>query len=204
MLLEAVERIRRVRLRRSVKPLGGTLYEVCPHWWSWWLPENPDITWDFWDDAGNPITVTSTYGTDPVIITSPTPLQNFIIIPAFPVNIVHITELDTAVKEAYIPTLFLAADVNTKISPLQFPYVNVYGLLVIPQNAKWSAELTHQMHQGMLNAVKDIMKEAMIEITDANWITQYGINRGLLKTGEAGLPIEANVLSMNLTFYLYS
>jgi hypothetical protein len=203
MLYRAAERIRRVRLRRSVKPIGGGLYEVCPHWWSWWIPENPDITWHFWDEDGNPITVTSTYGTDPVIINSPVPLQNYIIIPAFPVNIVHITELDTAVKEAYIPTLFLAADASTKISPLQFPYMSVFAMLVIPQNAKWSAELTHEMHEGMLAAVGDIMAKAMIEVLDANWISQYGTNRGLLRTGEAGLPIESNVLTMNLAFYLY-
>jgi hypothetical protein len=119
------------------------------------------------------------------------------------VNIVHITELDTAVKEAYIPTLFLAADASTKISPLQFPYMSVFAMLVIPQNAKWSAELTHEMHEGMLAAVGDIMAKAMIEVLDANWISQYGTNRGLLRTGEAGLPIESNVLTMNLAFYLY-
>jgi uncharacterized protein (UPF0276 family) len=81
--------------------------------------------------------------------------------------------------------------------------MNVFAMLVIPQNAKWSAELTHQTHQGMLDAVREIMKEAMIEVTDANWVTQYGTNRGVLRTGEAGLPIESNVLSMNLAFYLY-
>ena len=115
----------------------------------------------------------------------------------------HISELDTAVKEAYIPTLFLVADASTKVSPLQFPYMNVFAMLVIPQNAKWSAELTHQTHEGMLSAVSDIMKEAMIEVTDATWVSQYGTNRGVLRTGEAGLPIESNVLSMNLGFYLY-
>jgi|YNPBryulayer2012_1023412.scaffolds.fasta_scaffold16927_2 hypothetical protein len=203
MLYEAAERIRSVRLRRSVRPLGGNLYEVCPHWWSWWLPDDPSIVWNFWDDNGNAFTATSTYGTDPVFLTTTASLQNFIIIPAFPVNIVHISELDTAVKEAYIPTLFLVADASTKVSPLQFPYMNVFAMLVIPQNAKWSAELTHQTHEGMLSAVSDIMKEAMIEVTDATWVSQYGTNRGVLRTGEAGLPIESNVLSMNLGFYLY-
>jgi len=203
MLYEAAERIRQVRLRRSINPLGDDLYEVCPHWWSWWLPDDPNIVWNFWDHNGNAFTATSTYGTDPVFLTTTAAPQNYIIIPAFPVSIVHISELDTAVKEAYIPTLFLVADASTKVSPLQFPFMNVFAMLVIPQNAKWSAELTHQTHEGMLAAVSDIMEEAMIEVTDATWVSQYGTNRGLLRTGDAGLPIESNVLSMNLAFYLY-
>jgi hypothetical protein len=203
MLAEAAERIRNIRLRRSIRPLGGNQYEACPHWWSWWIPNDPNITWSFWDENDNPITVTSTYGTDPVIITTTAPLQNYIIIPAFPVNIVHITELDTSVKDAYIPTLFLVSDATTKVSVLEFPSMNVFAMLVIPQNAKLSADLTHTNHAGMLASVGEIMKQAMIEVTDATWVSQYGTNRGVLRTGEAGLPIEANVLSMNLAFHLY-
>jgi hypothetical protein len=203
MLAEAVERIQRIRLRRSIKPLGGNQYEACAHWWSWWIPNDPNITWNFWDENGNPITVTSTYGTDPVTITTTATLQNYIIIPAFPVFVVHITELDTAVKEAYIPTLFIVSDATTKVSVLEFPYVNVFAMLVIPQSATIDAVTTHINHAGMLAAVSEIMKEAMIEVTNATWVSQYGTNRGLLRTGEAGLPIEANVLSMNLAFYLY-
>jgi hypothetical protein len=200
MVTELVNRIRRIRIRHSVERISDNIYTTCPHWWAWWLPNALPI-WSFYDDAGFRHSCSITYGTEPTIITTSTDIIGGIWFGAPDVYLVYGQELDTQTKNADRPTLFILYEHRLEAEPLSYPSGTTSALLVIPQSAKWSAELSSSMHRGMMKAMQDIMKRALVEIVDATWVPTY--NPNLAGTGH-GLPGEANSLVMTLRWRSYS
>jgi len=199
MVWDLAERLRAIRIRQSVEPIGSNQYLACGHWWSWWLPSALPV-WHFTDDLGNSISFTTTYGTSPVVLNSVGPIVGGIWFGVMPVSVVYGAELDTRASKVGMPELFLLYEHRGQTESMGFPGVTLTGVLVIPQSAKWAAEYSAMMHAGMLSAVQDIMRRAMIEIGDAVWVPSYNPNLG--GTGH-GLPSEANTLVMTLKGYRY-
>jgi hypothetical protein len=113
---------------------------------------------------------------------------------------VHGQELDTKTKNADRPTLFVLYEHRADADKLAYPSGTTSALLIIPQSAKWDAELSSSMHRGMMNAMQDIMRRAFVDIEDATWVPTY--NSNLAGTGN-GLPGEANSLVMTLRWRTY-
>jgi hypothetical protein len=117
------------------------------------------------------------------------------------VYLVHGQELDTKTKNAERPTLFVLYEHRAEAEQLSYPSGTTSALLIIPQSAKWSAELSSSMHRWMMSAMQDIMKRALIDIIDATWVPAY--NPNLAGTGQV-LPGEANSLVMTLRWRSYT
>lgn len=111
------------------------------------------------------------------------------------VYVVYGQELDTRTTDADRPTLFILSEHRAEAESLSFPSGNVSAALIVPQSAKWSAELSSSMHEKMFEAVADIMRRAFVDILDATWVPLYSPN--LVGSG-GGLPGEANSLIMSL------
>ena len=200
MVTELVNRIRRIRIRHSIEHIGGNIYTTCPHWWAWWISNTPSV-WNFYDDEGNAHSCSITYGTEPTIITASGSIVGGIWFGAPDVYLVHGQELDTKTKNAERPTLFVLYEHRAEAEPLLYPSGTTSALLIMPQSTKWSAELSSSMHRGMMSAMQDIMKRALIDIIDATWVPTY--NSNLAGTGQ-GLPGEANSLVMTLRWRSYT
>jgi hypothetical protein len=199
MVTELANRIRRIRIRHPIERVSGFTYLTCPHWWAWWIPNTPPV-WRFIDDEGNIHDCSITYGTDPVVITAGSDMVGGIWFGAPDVYIVYGQELDSKTREANKPTLFILYEHRADTERLSYPTGTTSALLVIPQSSKWSAELSSSMHDGMLNAISDIMKRAFIDIIDATWVPSY--NPNVAQTGY-GLPGEANSLVLTLRWRDY-
>jgi hypothetical protein len=199
MVTELVNRIRQIRIRNSVERISANIYTTCPHWWAWWLP-NAHPVWWFYDDAGIWHSCSITYGTKPTIITASSNIVGGIWFGAPDVYLVHGHELDTKTKNADRPTIFILYEHKADIEQLSYPSGTTSALLIIPQSAKWDAELSASMHRGMMEAMQDIMKRALVDIIDATWVPTY--NPNLAGTGY-GLPGEANSLVMTLRWRSY-
>jgi len=199
MVTELINRIRRVRIRQAIERIDTDLYLTCPHWWAWWIPNNPPV-WQFIDDEGNIHSCNISYGTDPTIIITPTEISGGIWFGAPEVHLVYGHELDTRTKDANRPTLFVLYEHKAEADKLSYPSATASALLVIPQSSKWSAELSSSIHNGMLSAISDIMNRALVDILDATWVPSY--NPNLLPTG-SGLPGEANTLVLTLRWRNY-
>jgi hypothetical protein len=200
MVTELVKRIRRLRIRHSTEHISGNIYATCPHWWAWWIPNTLPV-WNFYDDEGNIHSCSITYGTEPTIITSSGNIIGGIWFGAPDVYLVHGQELDNKTKNAERPTLFVLYEHRVDTEQLAYPSGTTSALLIMPQSAKWSAELSSSMHRGMMSAIQDIMKRAFVDIIDATWVPTY--NSNLAGTGQ-GLPGEANSLVMTLRWRSYS
>jgi hypothetical protein len=159
----------------------------------------PPVWW-FYDDTGNWHSCAITYGTEPTIITTTTNIIGGIWFGAPDTYIVYGSELDTRTKNADRPTLFILYEHKAETEQLAHPSGTTSAILVIPQSAKWDAELSSSMHRGMTEAMQDIMKRALVEIIDAAWVPIY--NPNLADTGH-GLPGEANSLVMTLRWRSY-
>jgi len=156
--------------------------------------------WWFYDDANYWVSCAITYGTEPTIITASSSINGGIWFGAPDIYIVHGQELDTKTKNADKPTLFVLYEHKSEIEQLSHPIGITSAILIIPQSAKWDAELSSSMHRGMMNAMQDIMKRAFVDIIDATWVPTY--NSNLLGTS-LGLPGEANSLVMTLRWRNY-
>jgi len=183
-----------VRIRQSVEKIAPGQFLTCPHWWSWWIPNTPPV-WQFNDDEGTSHTCAITYGVELAIITTSGDIVGGIWFGAPEVHIVYGQELDSRTAEANRPTLFVLSEYRAEVEALSFPSGTVSAALIIPQSAKWSADLSASMHEKMIEAMGDIMRRALVELVDATWIPLY--NPNLVATG-SGLPGEANSLIMTL------
>jgi hypothetical protein len=194
MVSELIRRLRRVKIRQSVEEIVPGQYLTCPHWWSWWLP-NSNPVWHFHDDEGAIHACYVTYGVEPAVITTSGAIVGGIWFGAPDTFVVYGQELDTRTAEANKPTLFILAEHRAEVEALSFPSGTVSAILVVPQSAKWSAELSSSMHEKMIEAMSDVMRRAFVDILDATWVPLYNAN--LVSSG-SGLPGEANSLIMTL------
>jgi len=199
MVVELVRRLRRVRIRRSVDEIVPGQYLTCPHWWAWWIPNTPPV-WHFYDDEGALHACSTTYGVEPAIITTSGNIVGGIWFGGPDVRVVYGQELDSKTAEADRPTLFILSEHRTEVEQLAFPSGTVSAVLVVPQSAKWSAELSSLMHEKMVESMVDIMLRAFVDVLDATWVPLY--NPNLASTG-SGLPDEANSLIMTLRWRSY-
>jgi len=200
MVSELVRRLRSVRIRQSVEKIGPGQFLTCPHWWSWWLPNSPPV-WQFYDDDGNLHNCAITYGVEPAVITTSGDIVGGIWFGGPNVYVVYGQELDTRTAETGRPTLFVLAEHRAEMEALSFPSGTTSAALIIPQSAKWDAELSSSMHRKMIGAMADIMRRALVEVLDATWIPLYNPN---LAASGSGLPGEANSLIMTLRWRSYS
>ncbi len=199
MVAELARRLRSVKIRRSVEKIAPGQFLVCPHWWAWWIPNTPPI-WEFYDDEGTRHSCAVTYGVDPAVITTSGDIVGGLWFGAPDVFVVYGQELDTRTAEAGRPTLFILAEHRAEAEALAFTSGTTTAVLIVPQSAKWSAELSSSVHNKMIDAISDIMRRALVDILDATWVPLY--NPNLVSTG-SGLPGEANSLIMTLRWRLY-
>jgi len=157
--------------------------------------------WQFYDDEGNIHNCAITYGVEPAIITTSGDIVGGIWFGGPDVYVVYGQELDSRTAEAGRPTLFVLAEHRAEAEVLSFPSGTTSAALIIPQSAKWGAELSASMHEKMLEAISDIMRRALIDILDATWIPLYNPN---IAASGSGLPGEANSLIMTLRWRSYS
>jgi len=200
MVAELIRRLRSVRIRQSVEKVAPGQFLTCPHWWSWWIPNNPPI-WEFYDDEGTRHSCLVTYGVEPAVISTLGDIVGGLWFGAPDVFIVYSQELDSRTADANRPTLFVLSEHRAEVEALSFPSGTVSAALIIPQSAKWSAELSASMHEKMIEAMGDIMRRALVDLIDATWIPLY--NPNLVASG-SGLPGEANSLIMTLRWRSYS
>jgi len=198
MLYDLAKRIQRVRIRHSVEQIAAGLYSTCPHWWAWWIPNGSPV-WQFIDDTGVSHNCAITYGTNPTIITTSGSIVGGIWFGAPVVEVVYGSELDTRTKDADRPALYIISDYRGRLDKLSYPEGVVTAFLIVPQSAKWDARLSAQMHNGMLEAIRDIMDRAFVDILDATWVPLYNANLG----SGSGLAGEANSLLLTLRWRKY-
>jgi hypothetical protein len=163
------------------------------------MPNTPPV-WQFYDDDGNLHNCSITYGVEPVVITTPGDIVGGIWFGGPDVHVVYSQELDSRTAEASRPTLFVLSEHRAEAESLSFPSGTVSAALIVPQSAKWSAELSSSMHEKMIKAISDVMRRAFVDILDATWIPLY--NPNLVGSG-SGLPGEANSLIMTLRWRVF-
>jgi len=194
MVAELVRRLRSVRIRQSVDKVAPGQFLTCPHWWAWWIPNTTPV-WQFYDDEGNIHNCSVTYGVNPAVITTSGDIVGGIWFGGPEVHVVYGQEFDSRTAEADRPTLFVLGEHRAESDALSFPSGTSSAALIVPQSAKWSAELSSSMHEKMFEAISDVMRRALVDILDATWIPLY--NPNLVGSG-SGLPGEANSLIMTL------
>ena len=199
MVAELIRRLRRVKIRRSVEKIAPGQFLTCPHWWAWWIPNSPPV-WYFHDDGGTIHACSTTYGVEPAIITTSGDIAGGIWFGGPEVHIVYGQELDSKTADVDRPTLFVLSEHRAEVEQLAFPSGTVSAVLVVPQSAKWRAELSSLMHEKMVESISDVMRRAFVDVLDATWVPLY--NPNLVSTG-GGLPGEANSLIMTLRWRSY-
>ena len=200
MLTEVISRLNNVRIPRALTPIAPNQYEVCAHWWSWWLPHNPALTWEFIDASGNIVTATSTYGTDTVILTTTAPVPDlFLFVPVLPLQIRYFSEITENLTNIDRPTLFIFADSEVEWNKFSYVSRSFQAALIIPAKDNITADLNWQIHDGMLNSIKEYFTRALLEVERAEFVPNHTTDRNLGKTGNNLFPIKATVLLFTLT-----